>query len=238
MMINSKSKCDMIMDEVLTRIRTKKYVPEQKLPSESVLAQEFGVSRVTIRESIKKLSMMNVLTVKQGKGTFVNEISVDSYMKPVLSMIKFDDMTITEIMDARECIELTTVAFAARNCTKKQAESLRSRLRAMKQALDNGNFGEYAEIDTDFHVYIAKIAGNSILLRTYHTIVEILTAYLTEMHGSGGFMDTSYDYHCRIAEAIEKHDADLAKELMTEHLDDGRRYYNSVVPKRRSKVGL
>ena len=77
----------------------------EQLPPENALCERFGVSRITIRESLKRLGTMGIVTIEQGRGTFVNRANLGLLMKPMLQMIEFDDLDIETIYDARLYVE-------------------------------------------------------------------------------------------------------------------------------------
>lgn len=71
-MVRRKMLSEEVADMIASLVNTK-YFPGDKIPNESELAKEFGVSRTTIREAIKQLCSKNVLKIYRGKGTFVCE---------------------------------------------------------------------------------------------------------------------------------------------------------------------
>jgi len=234
--IKSKNKCDMVVEELLKTISAGAYPPGERLPSENILAEQMGVSRVTIRESLKKLSMMNIVTIKQGEGTFVNEVSLDSFMKPILPMLILDNVTLTELFDARYYVETGTAFLAAQNCTSEQVEKLREMLPKMKQAHDNKNQVLYADLDTEFHLYIGQMSNNSILLRTYKTIRDILQICLQNLNNYYPAVEASYEWHCKIVDALSQKDAHKAKEYMGQHILDAKAFWFDYTRQRKEEV--
>lgn len=107
------TKCDFVTEQMKEMIITGIYKPNEKLPNEAVLCEKFGVSRITVREAMKKLSMMGLLDIRQGKGTFVKPIDLSLFMKPLYQLIDFEDVDIEGIFDARRYIESGTVSLAA-----------------------------------------------------------------------------------------------------------------------------
>ena len=221
-MIETKSKCDIVADEILNSIRTGRYAAGDRLPTEAMLASEMGVSRVTIRESIKKLSMLNILTVKQGDGSYVKGVKPDSYIQSALPMLILDDVSMTEIWDARLCIESTTVSFAAKKCTAEHITGFTDLLNKMEAAVKNNEISHYTDLDMDFHILIAQIAGNSILLSTFRNITDILKICLERGLQYYKNIEVSYSQHGKIVEALKNNDSGAAKALMEEHLEYAR----------------
>ena len=75
MAINRVRLSDQIAEQLRSRIAAKQYLPGEKLPVEAELASQFGVSRITIREAVRKLDIMGIVEVRQGAGTFVKTIT-------------------------------------------------------------------------------------------------------------------------------------------------------------------
>jgi GntR family transcriptional repressor for pyruvate dehydrogenase complex len=223
--IKSKNKCEMVVDELLKSISSGVYAVGERLPSENILAEQMGVSRVTIRESLKKLSMMNIVSIKQGEGTFVKEVSLDSFMKPLLPMLILDNVDLMELFDARYYVESGTAFLATQNCTQEQIEELREMLPKFRAAFENNNQIIYADLDTEFHLYIAKISNNSILLRTYKTIRDILQVCLQDLNKFYPAVEASYEWHCKIVEAISQKDCEKARKYMEQHILDARGFW-------------
>ena len=78
MKIKSKSKCDLLTEEIIGQIVQGVYRPGDKLPPENELIAAYQVSRVTVRESLKKLSAMGIVSICQGDGTFINHFNLRS----------------------------------------------------------------------------------------------------------------------------------------------------------------
>ena len=111
------SKCDYVAQELKTQIIAGKYRSGDQLPPEPALCEMFSVSRITVREALKKLSMMGLVEIKQGKGTFVKSVDLGLFMKPMLQLVDFDEIDIETIYSAREYIEGGIAYLAAQQRT-------------------------------------------------------------------------------------------------------------------------
>lgn len=223
--IKSTNKCDLVVEELLKAVGSGVYPAGGRMPSENALAEQMGVSRVTIRESLKKLSMMNIVSIRQGEGTFVNQLTLDSFMKPIMPMLIIDNVKMTELFDARFYVETGTAFLAAQNYTGREIEKLKLMLPEMKKAQEDGNSVLYADFDTEFHLYIAQMSNNSILLRTYKTIRDILQLYLQNLNNYYPAVEASYNWHCKIADALSQKNAEKAKEYMGLHISEAKAFW-------------
>ncbi len=80
-----------------------------KLPSQDELAKQFAVSRNTLREAINKLTVMGLLTTKQGVGTVVNITTASNYMASLSNHLLLKPATVREFIEARGIVEQATV---------------------------------------------------------------------------------------------------------------------------------
>ena len=118
------TKCDIVTERLKDMIISGTYKSGEKLPNEASLCEMFGVSRITIREAMKKLSMMGLLDIRQGKGTFVKSMDLSLFMKPLYQLIDFEEVDINAIFDARLYIESGTVYMAATKRTEADLERM------------------------------------------------------------------------------------------------------------------
>ena len=220
--IKQKTKCDTVVDEVLSMIVKGIYKEGDKLPPENTLCEQFGVSRVTVRESFKKLNMMGVVTIKQGEGTYVAHTDMSIFMKPLLSSLVFDNVSIEELYDARLFVEIGTVSLAAKHCSKDDIVKLRDLMSQMRMTVENHDLIAFAQSDADFHNFIGVISKNSILHMTYLTIKDILDGYIKQTNRNIGMIDSSCKTHEQIVDAIADRNDNLASEIMRGHIKRAR----------------
>lgn len=219
-----KTKCDLVVDEVVSMIVTGTYKEGDRLPPENILCEKFGVSRVTLRESFKKLNMMGVLTIKQGEGTFITQTDMSMFLKPLLSSFIFGNIEINELYEARLFVESGTVALAARHRTVEDIKQLRALLAQMLIVLEDENIEEYGKLDTEFHDCIGRVGKNSVLLLIYQNVKDIFNGYIMRTSLSLGRIKESYKTHDQIVDAIQNRNEKLAIELMQEHINGASKY--------------
>ena len=143
------SKCDYVAQELKTQIIAGKYRSGDQLPPEPALCEMFSVSRITVREALKKLSMMGLVEIKQGKGTFVKSVDLGLFMKPMLQLVDFDEIDIETIYSAREYIEGGIAYLAAQQRTDGELAILESILGKLKAAIQAGDILSIFDDDHD-----------------------------------------------------------------------------------------
>lgn len=215
-----KSKCDFVVDDILSKVVNRIYVPGERLPTESELSEAYEVSRVTIRESLKKLEMMDVISIQQGRGTFIKEIGLGNFMQPMFNLIDFGDFDISTIYDARLFIETGTCRLAAKNRTEEDLRVLESLVEKMGEILDSGDERSMLamqEIDTKFHIRVAVASRNEILKAAVINLEKISAACAERINKSHAVMQDVSKDHRSVLEAIRAKDADAAERAIIEH---------------------
>ena len=217
--ITAKTKCDQVVDKILSMISKGDYKEGEKLPPEAYFIDFFNVSRVTIRESFKKLNMLGVVTIKQGEGTFVNNSDLGVMMKPLFSTIIFSDLSVRQIYEARKFVESGMVRLATANRTETDLGELNTMLAEMETAVQNYDDDSFNRLDILFHKKIGEVSNNHILKSTYETIHDILTKYITTSNKSHETVVRSNIFHRDIVKAIQEQDELKAGQLMENHVD-------------------
>jgi len=211
------TKCDFVTEQLKELIIKGEYKPGEKLPNEAALCEKFEVSRITVREAMKKLSMMGLLDIRQGKGTFVKSVDLSLFMKPMYQMIDFEEVDIEAIFDAREYIESGTVSMAARKRTEDDIKMLEQILRDLKMAIEAEDINGIGFYDSEFHRQIAKCARNSILSACLETVDEINKTCVFRFSKAERVLRDCYQEHLEIYEAVKAQDVEAAVKAMVNH---------------------
>jgi GntR family transcriptional repressor for pyruvate dehydrogenase complex len=219
-MLPSKSKCDAIVDDILAKVVNRVYAADDRLPNESELCEIYGVSRVTVRESLKKLEMMDVISIQQGRGTFVKGVGLGNFMQPMFNLIDFGDFDISTIYEARLFIETGTCRLAAKNRTEEDLKNLQNLVDRMAEIQNSGDeisLASMQDIDTKFHIHVALASKNEILKAAVINLENISSACAERINKSHAVMQGVVNDHMRILEAIRASDADEAERVIAEH---------------------
>lgn len=189
-----------------------------KISSENQLAQEFGVSRMSVREAIEKLVALNVLTKKQGEGTFVNELSPSIYLNNLIPMILLEGDNLTDILEFRKIIEVESTRLCAERCSQEIIDSLEKYNKEMCDHSE-GTSKEFAYADYEFHMTIAKGTGNSLILKVYSILTDLLKFHQQTLNKNLGPDNGIYGRHSKIFESIKAKDPELAAIYARKHID-------------------
>ncbi len=222
--IKAKSKCDMVVDEILYMIINGQYPRGSQLPTENELCDMTGVSRTTVREALKRLQIMNVIDIQQGRGTFVSEIGLGTFMQPMINLIDFGDFDVTTIYDSRLYIETGTCRLAALNRTEQDLYKLKTLVEVMELTLQRNDLDGLVTVDREFHIEIAAASKNQILKAAVINLENISAACVKRINKPRAVMANSVSQHRAIYHAIENQDPDTAEKIINEHTINSKEF--------------
>jgi GntR family transcriptional repressor for pyruvate dehydrogenase complex len=213
-------KCDVIVDDILSKIVNGIWAPGDRVPSEPELCEQYAVSRVTVREGLKKLEMMDVVSIQQGRGTFVKGVDLGTFMQPMFNLIDFGDFDVRTIYDARLFIETGTCRLAAINRTVEDLAALDRLLQRMKEVHHASHAqasSALQSIDAQFHIQVALASKNEILKAAVINLEAISAACARRIHKQQTVLQDVCEDHARILEAIRAKDPDAAEKAIVQH---------------------
>lgn len=191
-----------------------------KLPSESDLCLQFGVSRTAIREALKSLSAKGFISIEKGRGIFVKELTSKSVTDPLRSYLKFKVGVdyILDIITARQIIEPEIARMAAKYRNEKNIEEIKLTIEEMKNF--SGDPAELARLDMNFHLSIAKSTQNNLLPLMLKPIFKLMPEIKSKIISDvPEARNSALVWHNKIMKAIINKDSDDAYKLMKRHLD-------------------
>jgi GntR family transcriptional repressor for pyruvate dehydrogenase complex len=212
------------IERIRELIATGEWGPGTRLPRESDLAQQLGLSRNSLREAVRALSLARVLEVRQGDGTYVSSLEAGELLEPTFSATDLlRGRTVLELFEVRRMLEPEAAAVAAQRADADTVAGLRRELDRMIEAGDRAS--ELVEADAAFHDVIAAAPGNSVL-RALLRSLSTKTARARLWHGIAerGALDLAREEHSRIYDAIAAGDADLARAAALLHIATNERW--------------
>ena len=216
--------CDIILDDITRDIIGGILKPGEKIAGEYELAEKYEVSRFTVREAMKKLDSMGLIIIKHGVGSFVEEVTPESFMKPLLPVLVMSNIDIREICEARLPLEVQSISLCAGRIDKEKLDEMKQMVTKMEEALNNEEFEKYNELDIRFHLLIAKASKNRVLFEMLSTLQDMLREQMKRDIIVPNATQRSISRHKLMVEAIERKEIELAKQLMTLHINDSIDY--------------
>lgn len=208
--------------DLRTRIMAGQPPVGEKLPTERMLCETYGVSRTVVREAVAGLRAAGLIESRRGSGLFVRSAKVAAASGlPPMPEIPADIGAIVDTLELRAAVEIEAAYLAANRASPGQLEKIRSCQRRFSEAVANGSETESA--DFDFHQAIAEATNNS----AYRSFMEYLGRRTIPRSKLGvALVGESYraylmdllQEHEHILLAIESHSAEDARQAMKAHL--------------------
>ena len=206
-----------IASRVLTLIREQELRPGDKLPAERELAHQLGVSRPVLREALRALSIMRVVDIRQGAGTYITSLEPEQLISHLDFVFAKDNVALLKLFEARRVVELGNARFAAERISDDGLARLGELLDQLRGHVDEP--GAFSEADIAFHDAICDAADN-FLLSQFMTIVDTLGKVSRERTGGRREVRVAtLRDHRGILDALRSRDPALAERAMRDHLD-------------------
>ncbi|MGO1255491.1 MAG: FadR/GntR family transcriptional regulator [Microbacterium gubbeenense] len=212
-----------VLREIVEAIVTGEYPPDAPMPTESVLSEQFGVSRTVVRESMKRLQEKGLVTVAQGRGTSINPRTSWNVLDPlVIEALVQNDETLKVLDDlsaTRASLEAEMASAAARNRDDHGIETLREALAVMTETISDS--AAFREADVRFHHAVMALSGNALA----ENIARVLLGHALGSdrftgHDPAHSFELTLSEHERIADAIAAGEHDAAHSAMHSHIVD------------------
>ena len=219
---------ELVAERLRQRVVHGELQPGQRLPNEAVLATDFGVSRATVREALRVLATQSLIRTSKGAGggSYVTLPSVNGVSEYVQSSISLladaDDVTLEELLEARELLEVPAARLAAERRGEDELERLRDAI--PDEPLRLGTQRQFV-YNQDFHLAVIDGCRNALLAIAAQPVFAVLQRNLARSRLGARFHRAINEHHRAIAAAIEAGDADAAGGEMYDHLEYLRPYY-------------
>lgn len=210
-----------LTDDAIERIKemitTGKLKPGDKLPREADLAQALGLSRSSLREAVKALEAINILTVRQGDGTYVTSLEPRLLLETLSFMVDFHrDDTVLEFLEVRRILEPAAAAMCAQTMTDDDIASLTELLDGLSP---EPTLDELVANDIEFHRRVAEGSGNRVLA----SLIESLSGPIARARVWRGItqdaaIERTLAEHRSILQAIANRQPEAARSWSSVHI--------------------
>jgi GntR family transcriptional repressor for pyruvate dehydrogenase complex len=205
-----------IAGQLIRLIMNGNYPPGSRLSTEQQLAEQFRTGRGAVREALKALTIVGLLRVERGKGTFVEDRS-SFLVRPILLGLKADT-EIQSLIEARELIEVELVGLAAERREVRELQSIKACLDRMVNHTSVEERNQFLEADVGFHFAIAQAAHNPILCQSLTLIRNLTQEWLSFTLLEPGVAAEALTEHQQIFDAIRTRKSAAARKIMLRHL--------------------
>lgn len=208
-----------IVQQIKTKIFAGNLAPGDRLPSEKELAEQFGLSRITVRDALHVLESQGLVFIKVGAGggAFITDPSTQSTNELLTDLLRLQRTSTRELVEARLVIETSIITFASERATAAD-------LAAMQKSIDAARAGRaagdphFTPHSVEFHIALAKAAQNQVLLFTINSFRTLFYETLEKLLPDEAMALRAIEDHQEVLDAIIAHDAARARQVMREHL--------------------
>ena len=213
---------DRVFNDLKDKIEKKSFVPGDRLPSENDLAEEYGVSRLTVRTALHKLSALGFLETQNGGGTYVIHFQFSDLIQSVSGMmlhnISHDDFCLY-----RDLIEVAAInLLRTRKILSCQIKELKTYCNRMKKYASETEIENFASADYAFHLALCKMSGNGMFVYAYELIKPLFLEYFNvhytieeykkntknTLQTDGEYFSQAVSLHEKIIDCLETKDFD------------------------------
>ncbi|MBO8126782.1 MAG: GntR family transcriptional regulator [Firmicutes bacterium] len=201
---NYKPLRELVFEALREAIMSGQLKPGERL-MEVQLAEELGVSRTPVREAIRKLELEGLVLMIPRRGAYVSEISMKD---------------IADVFEIRAALEGLAAELAAQRCTPEEVEELERSLVKISACAEKGDIQSCIELDTIFHEQLMAASHNERLVQMVSSLREQVQRFRQTSLAHPGRMKIALEEHKKIVEAIAQGNAELAKQLAHEHIEN------------------
>jgi DNA-binding GntR family transcriptional regulator len=183
-------------------------IMEHRLPAgtklaEQSLAEIYGVARHPVRKVLSRLAADGLVDLEPNRGAYIASPS---------------EQEAHDMFDLRQTLEGRVVQQAARAGAAADFKRLRAMIARERDAYMQGMRPQWIRLSAEFHIELAKLSGNALVVDLLRRLVSRSTLLLSTPD-AGGHQPCSFDEHLAVVEALEQKDEALAQQRMAQHLE-------------------
>src|SRR5436190_12589239 len=162
----------LVVDRLRNLLEQRVLKPGSKLPPEPEMSKLLGISRPSLRQAYKALSILGVLRAVPGNGTYISDSTSKVLAMPLMFLMLMKKISLEDIFGFRITVEGELASLAATRATAEEVEKIRNQIHLMTSALADRK--RYLEAEYEFHNRIARAAHNPLLLEIILIVSELL----------------------------------------------------------------
>lgn len=217
-----KFKREKITDQVFCSMRdmvlSGAWPVDSKIPSEAELAEQYGVSKMSVHAALQKLDALGLIDIRVGSGTYVKTNSFSDCVRELGKTI-FTPHNAVQVAELRKAIELQAIVLAVDRRSNEELSELKVLYHQFIAAVIKNNKGEIKDADFAFHHYVVSMSGNDLFVTFYDLCYALLQQFfdacgdISERLENRADIDpigNDSDPHFRLIEALEKRNINAA----------------------------
>ncbi len=215
-------------------------IVDERLPSEAELADQFQVSRPTVREALKRLAAQSLIRTQRGAtgGAFVNRLSFeDAYSQQITTstlLLSMNAVDFDTACEARYALERACAPLSAQRRTADQLATMRAEI--FRQEQPGLTDEAFCASDVAFHRALVDGAGNPVLSYQLAGAVEAMQPLMNMITFTERSREEIISLHSRIVDALQEREPDIVDETLVKLENYTRKLAQDVADRRRKTV--
>lgn len=224
MKIAHKRLYEQIIHEIETQFIQGKINVGDKLPAERELAEDFGVSRGSLRDAFRILESQGIIETRHGGGrTLIKEPSANTLKNQAfLNMIRHSK--VIDLLEAREIMELGMLDLVANRASPIELEALETQLITEQKMVQTNT---YQQSDFNFHYALADLSNNEVMIHFIKLNLDVIEQIRKENFNQTKKQQDSIEEHLNIVRALKRGHLTEAKTHLIDHLHNIKNRFNS-----------
>jgi DNA-binding FadR family transcriptional regulator len=218
--INRRRLYQQIADAIEHAILDGTLAPGTRLPSEHELAEQYGVSRNVIRETLKRLKEHGLIYIRTGSGAYVSTPTAQPVADALQRLIRHSasDVAVSHLYEVRRFLEPQGAMLAAQRGSADAHAALEAALASMQSHQNDP--AAWANADLEFHLAVAAASGNPLFRSILNPLTDSLRTAIQAGYADHRNVAAGLEAHARILNAILQRDGAAAHQAMLDHLLD------------------
>jgi GntR family transcriptional repressor for pyruvate dehydrogenase complex len=225
---------DEIVAQVRGMVRSGELQPGDRLPAERVLAEQFGVSRNTVREALRMMEISGLVALRTGAGggAFVAKPDPGVAARGLADAFQLNGLSPSDVTEARLWLESTVVRVACERMTEEYLQALYDNVNEAAQAAGEDDWERTALVHVEFHNLLADATGNPVMSILMRSMADLLRELVLAIGPSSD--DVIVRSRRRLLRHLRNRDGDKAAEEMRRYLNRLHRMWLITAEERRT----
>ncbi|MFD9625401.1 FadR/GntR family transcriptional regulator [Peribacillus muralis] len=217
---------EQVMEQIASWITSNELKPGDKLPNERLLAEEFGVNRGRVRESLRALALIGLITIKPGEGSYVSEHEAPIPAETIVWMYYKEIDNFDDIFAARKLIESEVLLEASKQLSDNDINNLEGILQKIYNlSVTEKNNYAFQELIDEFDLHVGLCSNNKIYSKLMQTIIHLRHDSMLKILNVPGAWENSIEWRTRFIHAIKDRNIKMVKEAIDFNFTRAKLFY-------------
>jgi GntR family transcriptional repressor for pyruvate dehydrogenase complex len=216
----SKSPIERVIRTIKDFIHTGKFMPGDRLPSESVFQHTYEINRHHLRQALQELEVYGIVKIIPQSGTYLTNFGPKALELLIDNLLNLNEPDFYSLADTRSVLEIRAAELSAQNAEDSEIDELQTILQKLRREVENGKRG--VEEDYAVHLKIAQMSKSNMLTILISMIVPLCLEYSQSLTVERFNIQRAFSEHEVIVQAIQSRDPERAAAAMKYHMEQTR----------------